>query len=241
MSQTLLEGKGLYYRYDTHYVLENIHFSINQNDFLALIGPNGGGKTTLIKLLLGLLKPNKGHILYPNPLIFDAQSLIGYVPQDTTINSDFPIQAIDVVKMGFLKQRIFGCHLGKKETAKALEMLDRLGIAHLAYKRISHLSGGQRQRVLIARSLCGDPKLIILDEPTSNIDIQAQKEIYKILKSFNLNHTIIVISHDISILLGYASRVLYVNKEVISHDVPSLSLDMSQHICEVDLLDKFVI
>lgn len=237
----LLECTGLSYRYGSDYVLENVNFSVNEKDFLAVIGPNGGGKTTLIKILLGLLSPNKGKISYPNPSIFNPHSLIGYVPQDTTINSDFPIQAIDVVKMGFLKKSFFGYKVSKKETLLAFEMLEKLGIKDLAYNRISDLSGGQRQRVLIARALCGNPKLIILDEPTSSIDTKTQSEIYKILKSFNAFHTIIVISHDISILLGYASRVLYVNKEVVVHKVPSLNLDTNGHICEVDLLDRFAI
>ncbi|WP_257875418.1 ABC transporter ATP-binding protein [Helicobacter sp. 12S02232-10] len=241
MSCKLLECKDLFYRYGKEYVLKNVNFSVDESDFLAVIGPNGGGKTTLIKILLGLNKPNKGGVFYPNRSIFNPQSLIGYVPQDTTINSDFPIQAIDVVKMGFLKRKLFGCRMGKEETFAALDMLERLGVLHLAYKRISNLSGGQRQRVLIARALCGNPKLIILDEPTSSIDIKAQKEIYKILKTFNLNHTIIVISHDLSILLGYASRVLYVNREVVVHKIPKINLDTDGHICEVDLLDKFAI
>ncbi|PAF50873.1 ABC transporter [Helicobacter sp. 13S00477-4] len=237
----LFECRDLCYRYTSEYVLENVSFSVNEKDFLAIIGPNGGGKTTLIKILLGLLKPNSGDIFYPNPVNFCSQSLVGYVPQDTGINSDFPIQAIDIVKMGFLKRNIFGCRVGKKETLLAFEMLEKLGIKHLAYKRISDLSGGQRQRVLIARALCGDPKLVILDEPTSSIDVKTQDEIYKILKTFNTIHTIIVISHDISILLGYASRVLYVNKEVIVHKLPNLDLDTNGHLCEVDLLDRFAI
>ncbi|MDO7253644.1 metal ABC transporter ATP-binding protein [Helicobacter cappadocius] len=237
----LLQCEGLFYRYGSDYVLENVNFSVLQNDFLAVIGPNGGGKTTLIKILLGLFSPNKGKIFYPNSSVFNPNSLIGYVPQDTTINSDFPIQAIDVVRMGFLKKTILGCKVSKNETLLALEMLDKLGVKHLAYKRISELSGGQRQRVLIARALCGNPKLIILDEPTSSIDTKTQGEIYKILKSFNAFHTIIVISHDISVLLGYASRVLYVNKEVVVHKIPNLNLDTNGHICEVDLLDRFVI
>ncbi|PAF41335.1 ABC transporter ATP-binding protein [Helicobacter sp. 11S03491-1] len=236
---TLLECKALSFRYGNEYVLENINFSIMEKDFLAVIGPNGGGKTTLIRILLGLLKPNKGEIVYPNPLMFDSHSLIGYVPQDTTINSDFPIQAIDVVKMGFLKKSFLGYKVSKKETYIAFEMLEKLGVAHLAHYRISELSGGQRQRILIARALCGNPKLIILDEPTSSIDTKTQSEIYKILKNFNTFHTIIVISHDISILLGYASRVLYVNKEVITHKLPNVNLDTNGHICEVDLLDRF--
>ncbi|PAF53296.1 ABC transporter [Helicobacter sp. 13S00482-2] len=237
----LLECKDLCYRYGSDYVLENVNFSVMEDDFLAVIGPNGGGKTTLIKILLGLLEPNKGKIFYPHNSVFNPHSLIGYVPQDTTINSDFPIQAIDVVKMGFLKKNLFGYKVSKNETILAFEMLDKLGVKDLAYKRISELSGGQRQRVLIARALCGSPKLIILDEPTSSIDTKTQSEIYKILKSFNAFHTIIVISHDISVLLGYASRVLYVNKEVIVHKIPNLNLDTDGHICEVDLLDKFAI
>lgn len=237
----LLECKNLSYRYSNEYVLENVNFILEDRDFLALIGPNGGGKTTLVKLILRLLKPNKGQINYPNVEIFNPSSLIGYVPQDTTINSDFPIQAIDVVKMGFLKKRFLGYKVSKKEEYDALEMLEKLGIKDLAYRRISDLSGGQRQRVLIARALSGGPKLIILDEPTSSIDTKTQKEIYQLLKTFNNFHTIIVISHDISILLGYASKVLFVNKEVVEHKVPNLSLDINGHICEVDLLDKFAI
>lgn len=242
---TLLECKNLFFSYENNEaVLKNINLALKEKDFLAIIGPNGGGKTTLVKILLGLLQPKKGNIVYPNPKIFNPKSLIGYVPQDTSLNSDFPIQALDVVRMGFLKKRILGQALSKKKSRKqeiqnALKILDRLGIAHLAYRRISEISGGQRQRVLIARALCGDPKLLILDEPTSSIDVKAQAEIYKILKSFNDFYTIIVISHNLSMLLEHASKMLYVNKEIVMSDVPKSYVN--GHVCEIDLLNKFAL
>lgn len=243
----LLECRNLSFSYDGNEdTLKNVNLFLKERDFLAIIGPNGGGKTTLVKILLGLLKAKKGNIYYPNLKILNPKSLIGYVPQDTNLNSDFPIQAIDVVKMGFLKKELFGHTFSKKESKKqetqnALKFLDKLGIAHLAYRRISELSGGQRQRVLIARAICGEPKLLILDEPTSSIDTKTQTEIYKILKNFNAFYTIIVISHNLSILLEHASKILYVNKEIVTHEVSGLALDTNGHMSEVSLLDKFVL
>ncbi len=234
MSEKILQCQDLFFAYHHEYVLENVNFDLFARDFLAIIGPNGGGKTTLVKLLLGLLQPTKGKLLYQASL----KRQIGYVPQDTSINSDFPIQVIDVVKMGFLKSSLWGYKVSKEECKKAFEILETLGIGHLASKKIGELSGGQRQRVLIARALCGNPRMIILDEPTSNIDTKTQREIYDLLKNFNNFHTIIVISHDISILLGYASKVLSVNKEAVLHDVPRLDVSLDGHICEIDILNK---
>lgn len=232
----LIECKDLCFAYQNEFVLKNVNFKVYEKDFLAIIGPNGGGKTTLIKLLLGLLKPSQGEIIYKKNL----QSLIGYVPQDTSINSDFPIQVIDVVRMGFLQSKWFGFRAKKEQTNEAMEILEKLEVAHLAKKKIGELSGGQRQRVLIARAMCGNPSIIVLDEPTSNIDSKTQKEIYQLLKQFNEFHTIIVISHDISVLLGFASSVLSVNKEAVWHDIPKLDLSLDGHVCEIDILNKML-
>lgn len=233
--QKIIECKNLSFAYQGEEVLKDINFDVYDKDFLAIIGPNGGGKTTLIKLILGLLTPKKGEIKYQT-----LREKIGYVPQDTCINPDFPIQVIDVVKMGFLKPKIFGFRAEKKQIKEAIDILEKLGIDHLAYRKFGDLSGGQRQRVLIARALCGNPDIIILDEPTSNIDLKTQKEIYELLKTFNRFHTIIVISHDISLLLGYASRVLSVNREVVLHDMPDFTIPFDGHICEVDILNKIM-
>ncbi|CBG39977.1 metal ABC transporter ATP-binding protein [Helicobacter mustelae] len=234
--EAVITCRDLYFAYTRDYVLKNVNFQVHKNDFLAVIGPNGGGKTTLIKLLLGLLQPSSGEIIFQEGM----REKIGYVPQDTSINTDFPIQVMDVVRMGFLRPSLFGFRTQKKDDREAMKILERLGIAHLSTKKIGELSGGQRQRVLIARALCGNPKIIVLDEPTSNIDSKTQKEIYHLLKQLSEFHTIIVISHDISVLLGFASKVLSVNKEVISHDMPKLELSIDGHICEIDILNKML-
>ncbi|MWV61491.1 ATP-binding cassette domain-containing protein [Helicobacter saguini] len=188
-------------------------------------------------------EPYQSGIFYPNKDLFNSTKQIGYVPQNTQINLNFPIMAIEVVEMGFLESKMFGFRVKKKQRQKAMLLLEKLKIAHLAFKKIGELSGGERQRVLIARALAGDKKLLILDEPTSNIDTKTQKEIYKILQQINKFHTIISISHDIPITLEYATRILYINKQIHSHEVPKLTLNSDKndgHICEIDIFQDFV-
>ena len=257
--QEILRCENLSFSYAGmgHNAIDRANFSVYERDFLAIIGPNGGGKSTLIKLLLGLLVPTQGKIHYPTPHIFGNPSsltikgskpakkpLIGYVPQDTNLNVDFPISVLDVVLMGLMERRVFGFRPSKSDRAKAYEALEKLEITHLAHNAIAELSGGQRQRTLIARAICADPALLVLDEPTSSVDTKMQIQIYKSLKKINNFHTIILISHHISVLLGYANRALFVDKEVIEHTIPRMQSvldtqgDIWGHICEVDLFDK---
>ena len=214
-SPTILRLKNIFFKYENNFVLKNIDFAVNKGDFIALIGPNGGGKTTLAKILLGLLKPSSGEIIYPNVTLFNKNSLIGYTSQESNINKDFPIQAFDIVLMGFLQAKTLGYKITKNDKLEAQKIMEILNIWHIKDKKIGSLSGGQRQRVMIARALCGNPKLLIFDEPTANIDMPTQKEIYQLLKQINANHTIILISHDISVL-EYANKVLFVNCEILS-------------------------
>ncbi len=236
----ILICENISFRYDRDLVLEDVNFSVNNGDFLALIGPNGGGKSTLAKILLGLLKPTKGKIIYPNVTLLNKNSLIGYTPQDTSVNKDFPINALDTVLMGFLRPKAFGFRALQSHKQQALEIMEQLGIKHLAQQKIGNLSGGQRQRILIARALCGNPKLLIFDEPTSNIDMPTQKEIYKLLKQINRNHTIIVISHDISILLECANKVLFVNKSLVSHNLLKNDIKFDEHFCEIEAINQYI-
>ncbi|RDU57808.1 metal ABC transporter ATP-binding protein [Helicobacter sp. MIT 99-5507] len=229
----ILVCENLSFRYDKDIVLNNISFTLRDGDFLAIIGPNGGGKSTLAKILLNLLKPTSGLIKYPQISLFNKDSLVGYTPQDTSINKDFTIQAFDVVLMGFLEKRLFGYKITKQDKKEALEIMEKLGIADIRFRKIGDLSGGQRQRVLIARALCGNPKLLIFDEPTSSIDLPTKQEIYKLLKEINSSHTIIVITHDISNLLEYASNILFINKELLSFEGLQDNIDIDRYFCKI--------
>lgn len=231
----ILEIKDLSFEYTKNIkVLENINLEINSEDFLAIIGPNGGGKSTLLKLILGLLKTNSGSIIKN---VENEQ--IGYVPQNTNLNTDFPITALEVVLMGHItaKKRIFG--YAKEDIACAKHSLEQVGMKGFENRKIGDLSGGQRQRVFIARALCSNPKVILLDEPTASIDVKGQNEIYELLKQLNKDICIVVVSHDISVLLNYAKKVAHVNKNLVYHSLENIQENIKttdEHLCEVELL-----
>ena len=234
----IIDIKNLSFFYEKESILENVTLQVKEKEFLAIIGPNGGGKSTLLKLILGIEKasPNTIKIFNENP----SKNLtsIGYVPQNTNVNTDFPIKVIEVVMMGHVghKRPLIGYK--KEEIDCALDSLKQVSMEKYANKKIGSLSGGQRQRVMIARALCSHPKVLILDEPTSNIDTIGQKEVYELLKKLNQSITIIVVSHDISVILEYASSVLHVNKKAAFHDVSKKRKfhTKDEHFCEVELL-----
>ncbi len=230
----LINISNLYYKYNKTDVLENINLSIKDDDFLAIIGPNGGGKSTLLKLILGLLTPINGKI---DKKI--KNSSIGYVPQNTNLNIDFPITALEIVLMGHIvsKKRIFG--YSKEDIACAMESLKKVSMEKFANSKIGDLSGGQRQRVFIARALCSNPKIMLLDEPTASIDVKGQREIYELLKELNKFICIVVVSHDISVLLNYAKNVAHINKNLVYHSLKNIQKNLdtqNEHLCEVELL-----
>ncbi len=229
---SLLEIKNLYFSYANDIVLENINLKVEAKDFLAIIGPNGGGKSTLLKLILGINKLTTGEIN-----ISDIR--LGYVPQNTNVNTNFPINVMEVVLMGHVgeKRPLFG--YGRNEQLCAMGALKQVGMAEFIDKKIGSLSGGQRQRVMIARALCAHPQILLLDEPTSSIDVEGQKHIYDLLKVLNKTMTIIVVSHDISVILSYATKVAHINKTISYHDISSTNKEFNtkdEHFCEVELL-----
>ncbi|SHO81615.1 Zinc ABC transporter, ATP-binding protein ZnuC [hydrothermal vent metagenome] len=235
----ILEIKNLSFAYEKDIVLEDINLSINEKDFLAIIGPNGGGKSTLLKLILGLNSSRSGTIKIFNEKPSKNIENIGYVPQNTNINTAFPIRVIDVVLMGYSKTKFLNFGYSKKEKNIALDSLDKVGMKKYSNCKIGSLSGGERQRVMIARALSSNPKILILDEPTANIDVNGQKKIYELLKNLNKNITIIVVSHDISIILGYASKVAHINKSLTFHKLNNNSNIKTddKHFCEVEMLE----
>jgi zinc transport system ATP-binding protein len=228
-----VEIKELFFKYNSEWILKNINLTLDDKEFLAIIGPNGGGKTTLLKLILGFLKPDKGEIKIYNKSPLSARNLIGYVPQYTTFSLDIPITVFDIVLQGRLSKGKF--FYSKEDKQKALKMLERLNITHLKDKKIKDLSGGQRQKVLIGRALATEPKILIMDEPTSAIDIKGQKEILDLIESLDI--TRIVVSHDVKILFKEVDKIAYINKIAIIHEGPKLNIPTDKHFCEVELME----
>ncbi|NPA10766.1 MAG: metal ABC transporter ATP-binding protein [Epsilonproteobacteria bacterium] len=228
-----LEIKNLYFKYEKEWVLEDINISIKDKEFLAIIGPNGGGKTTLLKLILGFLKPQKGQIKIYGKDPKQNSQIIGYVPQHTNFSLDIPIRVYDIILQGRLKSGKF--FYSKEDKRQALKIMQKLNIQHLKNKKINDLSGGQRQKVLIARALVSEPKIVIMDEPTSAIDLKGQKEILDLIEELNI--TRVIVSHDIKILLRKVDKIAYVNKKAIIHSGPKLNIPNDKHFCEIELIE----
>lgn len=246
MNRPIVEIRDLTFSYNGETVLEDVNLDIRQGDFTAVIGPNGGGKTTLLKLMLGLLRPDRGVIRVLGQPASRAAPNLGYVRQDVHVQLDFPITALDVVLMGKLaRRRRWG---EKRKSAgnrrEAMAALQRLEMADYAGKRIGELSGGQRQRVFIARALVTEPKLLLLDEPTASIDTRGQAEFFAMLKDLNKDVTILVVSHDLLAISPYIHSVACVNKQLHYHHQAEITAEMletmypctDEEVCPVELL-----
>ncbi len=209
--------------YDSRTVISDLSFSVEQGDYLCIIGENGSGKSTLIKALLGLKSPSSGKIKYGDGL---KSSEIGYLPQRSANQNDFPALAFEVVLSGRLSSNKFHPFYTKADKEAALFNLSRLGISDLKNRSFSELSGGQQQRVLLARALCATKKLILLDEPISGLDHSAASEFYSIIKKINSEGiTVIMVSHDLVPALSSATKVLQLNDGHYKLSPPSEFID----------------
>ncbi|MBN2016630.1 MAG: ABC transporter ATP-binding protein [Candidatus Cloacimonetes bacterium] len=211
------------FSYNGEPVLQDITIEIDSKDFVAILGPNGAGKTTLIKLLLGFLKPTKGRIsiLGTNPI--KARKFLGYVPQYSTFDMDYPIHVIDIVKMNTLSANSLFPSYKKDIAEKAFSLLEKLEIQDFANRNFHELSGGQKQRALIARALINDPKILLLDEPTASVDVSMEKDIYDILKILNASTTILLITHDVGFVSTYVNKICCLNRFASMHSVQELT------------------
>lgn len=244
MTTPIVEVKNLSFAYSGENILQDVNLSIRPGDFIAMIGPNGGGKTTLLKLILGLLKPDKGTIQvmgHPTP---KALASIGYVPQNVHVNSGFPISVMDVVLMGRRNPKRRWARLSAEDDRAALSALEQMGMAPYARTKIGELSGGQRQRVFIARALVSDPRLLLLDEPTAGIDTKGQADFYSLLQELNRDITIMVVSHDLLVISRYIKSVACVNRRLHYHDQAEITGEMletmypctAEEVCPVELV-----
>lgn len=205
MSQTVIEAKNLHFERES-VVLDNVSFSIKKNDFVGIIGPNGGGKTTLLKLILSLLTASKGSLT-------THFSSIGYMPQRLSFDTKFPVTTLDLVLMGSPDINWFGRH-SKMATDKAKSLLETVGLLKVKNKQFSSLSGGQAQRALLARSLISEPELLILDEPTANVDRNSKEIIYEIIEKLKKTTTLLVVTHELPGILDKVDYILSCNTQV---------------------------
>jgi zinc transport system ATP-binding protein len=244
METIIVEIKNLSFAYNSQPVLEDVSLTIRQGDFIAMIGPNGGGKTTLLKLILGLLKPRSGEIRVMGRPAAKISGRIGYVPQDVNINRQFPIIAQDVVLMGKLASGKRWARRSAGDRREAVQALEKLEMAAFAARKMSELSGGQRQRVFIARALVTRPHLLLLDEPTANIDSKGQSDFYRLLEKLNSEITILAVSHDLLAVSTYVKSVACVNRRLHYHHQAEITGDMltsmypctMEEVCPVELI-----
>lgn len=205
-SKSQISVKDITFKISPNLILDNVSFDLEEGEYVGLIGPNGGGKTTLIKIILGLLKPTSGKVKIAFP-----KDKIGYVPQRASQNLHaFPATVYEIIKSGLIKKT--------PNTTKLIDQaIQTTEIDHLKNKMISHLSGGELQKVLIARALVSQPKVLVLDEPIVGVDSPSQQKFYQFLKKLNQDHkiTILFISHDLEVITSQASKVLCLNKKLI--------------------------
>jgi ABC-type Mn2+/Zn2+ transport system ATPase subunit len=205
-----LEFKNAVLGYRGRAVLPPLDLVVNQGDFLGIVGPNGAGKTTVLKSLLGILKPLSGSISYGGGLRF------GYVPQQEVLDELFPLSVRDIVTMARYPLMGFPARLGREDRAAVGTALTRVEIADLADRLYRELSGGQKQRTLIARALAADPRILVLDEPTSGMDILAEASIMEIIDGLNRQGlTIVMVSHLLSLIARHAGTIMVINKEIV--------------------------
>ncbi|MBA7685857.1 High-affinity zinc uptake system ATP-binding protein ZnuC [subsurface metagenome] len=220
--KTAVSFKDVTFAYDVEPVLQNVYSDVCSGDYVSLVGPNGGGKTTLLRLILGLLKPAKGIVRVFGNSPERARMHIGYVPQCTNFDLKFPVSVIDVVLMGRLGRSWAGPYR-RDDRAAAYDALDRVNLLSLRRRSFAELSGGQRPRVLIARALASSPELLLLDEPTTNVDSLAQEKLYELLQELNEYLTIFIVSHDMGFVTESVNSVICVNRTVAMHPTSRLT------------------
>jgi zinc transport system ATP-binding protein len=224
---SIIEAKNLSFSYGANVVLDNISFSIEAGDYVGIVGPNGGGKSTLLKILVGLLMPQSGSLQIEGveSLNYKKRFEIGYVPQRAAQDSaNFPATVYEIVESGRLATKGLFNFLNSTDKLAIHNVMEVAGIKNLEDNLISSLSGGQKQRVYVARALASQPKILILDEPFTGVDINAQKDFYGFLKKLNESHglTIIFVSHDIDVITDEVKSVLCLNKNLLCLNSPNM-------------------
>lgn len=224
--QPVIEVKDVSFSYGGPAVLEDVNLCIHRGDFASLIGPNGGGKTTLLKIILGLLKPARGNVFILGGSAEEFRRHLGYIPQKAQFDPQFPASVLEVVLMGRLGWgQPYGFY-SKADREHSMNALAEVGLADLCQQAFSALSGGQQQRVLIARALAGEPEILLLDEPTANLDVHMEEAFYDLLVSLNHRMTLVMVSHDLGVVSRLVRTVVCVKQKVMVHPTSDLTGEM---------------
>jgi zinc transport system ATP-binding protein len=238
MVEPLVEVRDVTFGYGREVVLDHVSLAIEPRDFLAVIGPNGGGKTTLLKAILGLVRPWSGEVVFHLPSGSDPRGRLGYVPQFSTFDRDFPLRIADMVLMGRLGRRSVLRPYSREDRAAAGRAIERLGLTGVARAHASEVSGGQLQRALIARALVSEPEVLFLDEPTASIDAESRETLRELLEDLNRAIPIVVVTHDVTSLAPMVRRIACINRKLFYHGDPELSLEVMEEVygCPVELV-----
>ncbi|MBN1867812.1 ABC transporter ATP-binding protein [Candidatus Sumerlaeota bacterium] len=217
-SSPAIEISGLSFSYDAVPVLEQVELVVPAGDFVCMVGPNGGGKTTLLKLLAGLLRPTAGSVRVFGLDPFREKSAgIGYMPQRAYVDPEFPVDVTDVVTMGRLGRGGALGFYGREDREAAIQAMRQVGLYEVRRRHFAGLSGGQQQRAFLARALASRPRLLLLDEPTSNLDLLVEEDLFQLLADLNRETTIVMVSHDLGFVTRLVRRIVCVNRRVFVH------------------------
>lgn len=239
MNQPVVELKDICVTFNDNQILTDVNLEVFSNDFVGIIGPNGGGKTTLLRIILGLIKPCSGDVKILGKSPEGSQNHIGYVPQNMNFERDFPISVLDVVLMGRLPYRGIFKAFRNEDRGKAQEALESVGMGDKKNRSFGRLSQGQKQRVLIARALVTEPKVLLMDEPTASIDTPMQAGIYELLRELNKKMAIILVSHDIGVISTHVNKIGCLNVHFYYHDSKEIKESDFQKVygeCSVELI-----
>lgn len=237
---SLLEMSSISASYGAGLVLRDVDFKVNEGDFIGVIGPNGGGKTTLLKLILGLIKPARGKIVFSSEL--SGGYNIGYLPQLSTGDVQYPVTVTDVILSGMMIHKKIISVMSASDRERALSVIAELGLSGMEHASLSELSGGELQRVFLGRAIIGDPKLLLLDEPGNFVDSTFESDFYGKLKELNSRMAILMVSHDIGMISSHVKSYACVNRDLHYH--PSSEITNEQLLaygCPIQLITHGVV
>jgi zinc transport system ATP-binding protein len=236
----LFEMHSLSASYGADLVLQDVDFRVNENDFIGVIGPNGGGKTTLLKVILGLLKPASGTLTFNNALL--NGNSIGYLPQISTGDANYPVTVTDIILSGLMIGKGIISRMSSSDRIKAATVINELGLEQFAKATLNELSGGQMQRVFLGRAIIGEPKLLLLDEPGNFVDSNFEKDFYEKLKDLNKRMAILMVSHDIGTISSHIKSFACVNRNLHYHPSSEITNDeLLAYGCPIQLVTHGVV